>query len=356
MALGTPVFSKGTRVVYPNQGVCRVVGQIEMTIGGQSAIFLKLSRENDDGAVMIPLDKIADVGVRRLASAAEIATLFEQLSAPDLGPDLNWKTRHRSHGERMSEGDVFAMAEVVKELAALSDLRPLPTKERELYDNARHLLVGEIAAALGLDEASAEDAIDFALFPPGVERRKLAALALDALAGLADDDDGALDLDEDLLAGADTLDGLEGDASDDELLDGGDRDGPLAMEELDGDGAAAPRPAKAAKKKASTKKAATPKQGSANAAKLKKKVAADGVEVEALEAAPKPAARTTAPPVSSRKKKGAAPTDGLDAAATSGKAPSGRSKVGKAAPRAAKSTPSPKSASRRAGPKKEKPT
>lgn len=241
MASGTPVFSAGTRVVYPNQGVCRVVGQVEMTIGGQSATFLKLARENDDGTVMIPLDKLAGVGVRRLASADEIAELFGQLSAPDLGPDLNWKTRHRSHGERMSEGGVFAMAGVVKELAALADLRPLPVKERELYDNARHLLVSEIAASLGIDEASAEDAVDFALFPPGVERKKLAALALDALSGLADGDDSDLDLDADILADADALDGLEeGGVGEDEGETDGGRGGPLAIDELAAEEAPAP--------------------------------------------------------------------------------------------------------------------
>ncbi len=231
MAPGPNAFSKGTRVVYPNQGVCRVVGEIEMTIAGQSATFLKLARENDDGTVMIPLARLEDVGVRRLASADEIERLFARLSAPDLGPDLNWKTRHRSHGERMAEGDIFALCEVVKELAALSDLRSLPAKERELYDSARHLLIGELAAALEIDEASAEDAIDFALFPPGVERRKLAAMALDALADLAGEDD--LDLDADILADADSLDVLDMDAGD-AALSGEDREGPLVMDELSG--------------------------------------------------------------------------------------------------------------------------
>ena len=59
------------------------------------------------------------------------------------------------------------LAEVVKGLQVLSELRPLPTKERELYDNARHLLVSEVAAALGAAEVNAEAAIDIVRFPPG---------------------------------------------------------------------------------------------------------------------------------------------------------------------------------------------
>jgi hypothetical protein len=61
---------------------------------------------------------------------------------------------------------------VVKSLTTLADLRPLPPKERELYDNARHLLVSEVSAASGLPEGSAEDAVDLAMFPPGKERVK----------------------------------------------------------------------------------------------------------------------------------------------------------------------------------------
>jgi hypothetical protein len=66
----------------------------------------------------------------------------------------------------------MGLAEVVKGLQVLSELRPLPTKERELYDNARHLLVAEISASLHLAECNAEDAIDIVLFPPGRERPK----------------------------------------------------------------------------------------------------------------------------------------------------------------------------------------
>jgi hypothetical protein len=75
----------------------------------------------------------------------------------------------------MATGGLLGLAEVVKGLQVLSELRPLPTKERELYDTARHLLVAEMAVALGVDEVSAEDTIDVILFPPGKERPRRTA-------------------------------------------------------------------------------------------------------------------------------------------------------------------------------------
>ena len=83
-------------------------------------------------------------------------------------------------GERIVrlEG-VLGVAEVVKGLHALSRIRPLPTKEREQYDGSRHLLVAEVAVALGVPPSVAEDYVDYALVPPAGWTR--AAEALDLL-------------------------------------------------------------------------------------------------------------------------------------------------------------------------------
>ena len=73
----------------------------------------------------------------------------------------------------MVGGGVLGVAEVVKGLHSLSRLRPLPTKERDQYDNARHLLVAEVAASLGVSAGLAEDLIDYALMPPAGTHFKL---------------------------------------------------------------------------------------------------------------------------------------------------------------------------------------
>jgi hypothetical protein len=72
----------------------------------------------------------------------------------------------------MTGGGLFGTVEVLKGLHALSRVRPLPPKERELYDNARHLLVGEIAAAINIPLHVAEDNLDYALWPPPGMKRK----------------------------------------------------------------------------------------------------------------------------------------------------------------------------------------
>jgi CarD family transcriptional regulator len=194
-------LSAGDRVVYPNQGVCRVTGIEEKEIAGQKLEFISMRREQDGALVMVPRPKLLSIGVRKVSGPEDVKAIFDFLKADTEKTDLDWKQRARANLDRMSTGGLMGLAEVVKGLQILSELRPLPTKERELYDNARHLLVSEIAAATSVDECTAEDSVDVALFPPGKERPKRTA---EEFRPQAAGDDEDLDLPDELLGlGAD---------------------------------------------------------------------------------------------------------------------------------------------------------
>jgi RNA polymerase-interacting CarD/CdnL/TRCF family regulator len=156
----------GDRVVYPNQGVCEVVGVEVKEIAGQRLELVRMRREEDGAAVMVPKGKVPSVGLRRVASGLLMEGVFHYLAAQYDDPELDWKVRHRDNADRLVAGGVLGVAEVVKGLHALSRIRPLPTKEREQYDNARHLLVNEVAVSLGVAPGIAEDYVDYALMPP----------------------------------------------------------------------------------------------------------------------------------------------------------------------------------------------
>ena len=156
----------GARVVYPNQGVCAVIGVEEQDISGQKLELVRMRREEDGAAVLVPKNKVPTIGLRRVASGEQMDGVFHYLAAQFDDPELDWKVRHRDNADRLIAGGVLGVAEVVKGLHSLSRIRPLPTKEREQYDNARHLLVHEISVSLGVPLVLAEDYVDFALMPP----------------------------------------------------------------------------------------------------------------------------------------------------------------------------------------------
>lgn len=280
----------GDRVVYANQGVCRVVGTTEMEIAGTKQEFIKLSREDDQATVMVPKGRLDKVGLRRVADASELKKVFAYLASPVEGPELDWKVRARSHGERMSEGGLMGLAQVVKSLTTLADLRPLPPKERELYDNARHLLVSEISAASGMLEGSAEDAVDLAMFPPGKERVKpTLAMAL----GGEDGDDLGLD------------EGLETTTLEDAGLEEEPAEGEAASEDAGEEAAGAEEPAGALKKpRASKKLAAVAPKAEEKPAKAPK---AKPAKPPKAEPKPKPAKAPKAEPKPKAEKPAKAP-------------------------------------------------
>jgi CarD family transcriptional regulator len=165
-SIGDAEFQIGARVVYPNQGVCRISGIEIKEIGGVTGEFLTMRREEDGATVMVPRSKVGVIGLRQVAAPAEVEKVFELLQAEGADPELDWKVRHRVHADKMVNGSLRGTAEVLKGLHVLSQLRPLPQKERELYDAARHLLVNEISVALGQSGCTAEDTIDVCLDPP----------------------------------------------------------------------------------------------------------------------------------------------------------------------------------------------
>ena len=238
----------GDRVVYPNQGVCRVSSVESKEVAGQKLVFVTMRREEDGAVVMVPQAKLKAIGLRKVASAKEVGTIFDFLKSDSDKATLDWKQRARTNVDRMSQGGLLGLAEVVKGLQVLSELRPLPSKERELYDDARHLLVEEIAASLGTPESNAEDAVDLVLFPPGRERPKRTA---EEFRPPGEDEDGLSELGDDVLALGGDLDlPPEEEPAPEE---------PEAEEETaDEDEEEAPRAKPAAKKSSPAKKAKPP--------------------------------------------------------------------------------------------------
>ena len=252
----------GDRVVYPNQGVCRVTSVESKEVAGQTLTFVTMKREEDGAVVMVPEAKVRTIGIRKVSTRADVERVFAFLRSESDKANLDWKQRARTNVERMSQGGLLGLAEVVKGLQVLSELRPLPTKERELYDNARHLLVAELAAGLAIAEVDAEDSVDLVLFPPGRERPKRTAEEFRSPAG----DEEGLELGDEMLALGGELDGAS--ESEPEPAEGEAESEEAAEEEE------APAKAKPAAKAKPEKKAPPAKAKPAAKAKPEKKLPA----------------------------------------------------------------------------------
>ncbi|MFO0594352.1 MAG: CarD family transcriptional regulator [Myxococcaceae bacterium] len=227
MAETTSNLAVGDRLVYPNQGLCTVTEIKTEEIAGQKLTFVSLVIIETGAKVKVPREKLEKNGVRRVSTADDVKKVIDYLKSDSEKASLDWKKRARDNTARLSEGGLIGLAEVVKGLQVLSELRPLPPKEREQYNDARHLFVEELAAAMGVSAADAEDAFDILLFVPGKERPKR---SIEEFQGMGGEDD-ELGLDGDLMG----LDGEESSSSE-ESSEGEEKSEEGEGEEGDEDG------------------------------------------------------------------------------------------------------------------------
>lgn len=231
----------GDRLVYPNQGLCTVTEIKTEEIAGQKLTFVSLVIIETGAKVKVPKEKLEKNGVRRVSTADDVKKVIDYLKSDSEKASLDWKKRARDNTARLSEGGLIGLAEVVKGLQVLSELRPLPPKEREQYNDARHLFVEELAAAMGVTPADAEDAFDILLFVPGKDRPKR---SIEEFQGLGEEGD-ELGMDGDLLGidGDDAAASGSEESSDEEKSE----DGESEEGGEDGDGEKKKKPAAAAK-------------------------------------------------------------------------------------------------------------
>jgi CarD family transcriptional regulator len=156
-------FKVGDKVVYPNHGVGVIEGLDRRTIGDIETNFYSLRILASDSTVMVPVANVAAVGLRKLLSRRESTRVIKVLREGEVTTYDDWKGRFQANSDKMRTGDVRAVAEVLKSLTILNEIKPLSYRERKMLDKARFLLITELSEATGKENEVVETQIDDAL-------------------------------------------------------------------------------------------------------------------------------------------------------------------------------------------------
>ena len=148
-------FKKGDTVIYPQHGACIVQGTKKMTMFGETAEYLILKTVIKEMTLSVPVDNVDEVGVRPPVNADELEDLVSVLSKPDPRVPSNWSRRFKNHQEKLKSGDVYQVAEVVRNLALRDADKGLSAGEKSMFVKARQVLVSELAFALNISEDTA---------------------------------------------------------------------------------------------------------------------------------------------------------------------------------------------------------
>ncbi|MGF1598529.1 MAG: CarD family transcriptional regulator [Acidimicrobiales bacterium] len=153
-------YKAGDRVVYPHHGAA-IIEKTEMVeLNGEKKKYFVLKTAHDDLTVRVPVDKVDEVGMRPPISLEDVEDLFVLLSKKDVREPANWSRRFKNHQEKLKSGDVYQVAEVVRNLALREKAKGLSAGEKNMYTKARKVLVSELSFALNVTEEAAMDQVE----------------------------------------------------------------------------------------------------------------------------------------------------------------------------------------------------
>lgn len=133
----------GQFIVYPAHGV-GVVKNYEMhTVASQTVEMMVIAFEKDRLILRVPVNKLKDVGLRKLSSKKTIKQALDVLRIPIKKKKLMWSRRAQEYENKINSGDILAIAEVVRALYKESDKVAQSYSERQIYTEAFNRLLNE---------------------------------------------------------------------------------------------------------------------------------------------------------------------------------------------------------------------
>ena len=159
-------FVVGDKAVYPVHGVAEVVALENRDIGGNKTPVYILKILETGLKIIVPTINAGSVGLRDLINSKQVKEVYSILKSRDVPRDTQtWNRRYREYMEKIKTGSVFEIAEVMRDLCVLRTSKELSFGERKMLENARTLLVKELAIAKGVTEDKIGEEID-SIFTP----------------------------------------------------------------------------------------------------------------------------------------------------------------------------------------------
>jgi CarD family transcriptional regulator len=163
-------YKVGDKVVYPHHGAGKVLKKEKKEMIGEVREYLTIKILHNDMTVMVPSDSAGRAGLRRVIGEAEVERVLGVLRDDMSQMPKNWNRRFKHNRDKMKTGDIFELAEVVRNLAIRDFQKGLSTGEKQMFTRAKKILASELMYALDMEEKDAEDYLDDLLEETNTER------------------------------------------------------------------------------------------------------------------------------------------------------------------------------------------
>jgi CarD family transcriptional regulator len=154
-------FRVGDKVVYPHHGAAVIAGVQDRELNGRTRSYWVIKLSYGDLTLMVPTDGTEEVGLRSVVHKDDLEQVFQILRSKKQAPaPSNWSRRFKNHVEKLRSGDIYQVAEVVRNLSLRDHQKGLSAGEKRMLSKARQILVSELSFAAGVKEERAEQMLD----------------------------------------------------------------------------------------------------------------------------------------------------------------------------------------------------
>ena len=141
------MFNIGDKIVYPMHGAGTIDAIEEKEILGEKQQYYVIKMPGEV-MVMVPTAKAETMGVRSIIDKQSANSVLEVLEKDETEMSTNWNKRYRENLDKMKTGDIYEVADVVRNLSfKQKEKGSLSTGEKKMLINAKQILVSELVLA-----------------------------------------------------------------------------------------------------------------------------------------------------------------------------------------------------------------
>ena len=154
------MFNVGDNIVYPMHGAGTIDSIEEKEILGEKLSYYIIKMPGEV-KIMVPTAKAETMGVRSVIDAEGANRVLKILEADETEMSQNWSKRYRENLDKMKTGDIFEVADVVRNLSfKQKEKGTLSTGEKKMLNNAKVILVSELSLAENSSQEEIEKLVD----------------------------------------------------------------------------------------------------------------------------------------------------------------------------------------------------
>jgi CarD family transcriptional regulator len=157
------LYKVGDKVVYPHHGAGTVVKREKREVLGEKREYLTIKILHNDMTVNVPAENAERVGLRKVIDEEAVKKVVKYLTSGGTEMPKNWNRRFKHNRDKMKTGDIYELAEVVRNLALRDGEKGLSTGEKQMYVKAKKILASELMYAKNMSEDEALEWLELTL-------------------------------------------------------------------------------------------------------------------------------------------------------------------------------------------------